>query len=63
MSEVFETRELVSINVQLSSQESEKQEEPKRVVSACLGIEMVGQMWPVVGADCISSAETQHSHE
>lgn len=38
MSEVFETREVVSISVQLSCQESEKQEEPDRVVSACFGI-------------------------
>ena len=38
MSEVFETREVVSISVQLSCQEAGKQEKPKRVVSARLGI-------------------------
>lgn len=35
---MFETREELSNSVQLSCQESEKQEEPERVVSVCLGI-------------------------
>lgn len=40
----FETREELSNNVQLSCQESEEQEEPKRMVSACLGIGDGGAM-------------------
>lgn len=36
--EVFETRKVVSLSVLVSCQEPEKQEEPQRVVIACLGI-------------------------
>lgn len=36
--EVFETGKVVSLSVLVSCQESEQQEEPLRVVSACLGI-------------------------
>lgn len=41
----------------VSCQESEKQEEPQRVVSACLGIRDGGQMLCVMEAECMSSAE------
>lgn len=35
---IFETRKEISLSVLVSCQESEKQEEPQRVVGGCLGI-------------------------
>lgn len=55
MSEVFETREVVSVSAQLSCEETEE-ERPTGAVSACLRIRDGGP--DVVGADCMSSAET-----
>lgn len=57
-SEVFETREEFSNSVQLSCQESENKRSPKESLVPAWESEMVGQMWPVVGADCVSSAKT-----